>query len=122
MLNPSRVLSSPNFAQTFNVYRSMGHFDLGGWVEEPQSPPCFSVSGVIYPSTAKEIRQVPEGDRVEGMMTFVSVTQLYATRASEIPGTSDQLEWRDEKYRVIQVMPFMDYGFNVAVAARMSGD
>ena len=122
MLNPSRILSSPHFRQTFQVFRSVGHFGLGGWIEEVQSPPSFDVSGAVWPSTAKEIQQVPEGDRVMGMVTFASVTELYTTHASGVAGTSDQIEWRGEKYKLIQQMPYNDYGFNVVVGAKMSGE
>ena len=122
MLNPSRILSSPHFRQVFAVFRSVGHFALGGWIEEVQSPPSFDVSGAVWPSTAKEIQQVPEGDRVMGMVSFASVTPLYTTHASGVAGTSDQIEWRGEKYKLIQQMPYNDYGFNVVVGAKMSGE
>jgi hypothetical protein len=122
MINPSRVLNNPRFRQSFEVYRSYGVFGPGGWTEIPQSPPSFSVSGVIYPSSAKEIEQVAEADRVQGMMTFVTKTEIYMTRTEDgYEGNSDQLEWRNEKYKVVQLMPWNDYGFNFAVAARLKG-
>lgn len=123
MINVSRVLVSPMFRQTFEVFRSTGHFDLGGWVEEPQSPPSFPVSGIAWPSSAREIQQVPEGDRVLGMHTFATAEQIYTTRiagATEA-GTSDQIEWKGEKYRIIQCLPFSDYGYYLSVGARMQG-
>ena len=92
-------------------------------MEESQSPAYFDCPGVVWPSSAKEIQQVPEGDRVVGMMTFASKEPLYVTRQSDSsPGTSDQIEWRSERYRLIQTLPFTDYGFNVVVGSRMSGD
>lgn len=122
MINLSRVLNSPAFRQTFQVFRSSGHFDLGGWQEDIQSPPSFPVSGVVYPSTAKEIDQVPEGDRVSGMMTFISSEPLYTTHASGVAGISDKIEWHGELYKLIQNLPFDDYGFHVCVGSRLSGD
>ena len=122
MLNPSRILSSPHFRQTFSVFRSSGKFALGGWIEEVQSPPSFDVSGAVWPSTAKEIEQVPEGDRVTGMVSFASVTPLFTTHASGVAGTSDQIEWHGELYKLIQVMNYSDYGFYVVVGAKMSGE
>jgi len=122
MLNPSRILSSPHFQQTWEVFRSTGSFQLGGWVEDAQSPASFIMSGAVWPSTNKEIQQVPEGDRVTGMMSFASTQPLYVTHASGIAGTSDQIEWHGEKYRLVQIMNFSDYGFYVAVGVRMEGD
>ena len=122
MLNLSRVFQNPHFRQTFKVYRSAGEFRLGGWVEIEQSPAYFDVSGIVWPSSPKEIQQVPEGERVLGMMTFASTEPLYITHASGTAGTSDKIEWRGELYRLLQILPFDDYGFPVAVGARLSGD
>lgn len=123
MINLSSVLNSPRMRQTFKVYHSTGYFGAGGWIEEVQSPPYFEVTGIAWPSTAREIQQVPEGDRVLGMMTFATTEPLHVTRrADSEEGTSDKIEWHGELYRVISVLPFTDYGFNVAVGARLSGD
>jgi len=122
MINPSRVLLSPHFRQTFRVYRSTGHFELGGWVEEVQSPPYFDVSGAAWPSSAKEIQQVPEADRITGMHTFASKTELYTTRSNDSEeGTSDQIEWNGDLYKLIQILDFSDYGFYAVVGTRMTG-
>ena len=123
MINLSRVLNSPKMRQTFTIYRSSGgRFGAGGWIED--TPIEIEASGIVWPSTAREILQVPEGDRALGMMTFATTVPLYTTRAegATSAGTSDQLEWKDELYRVISRLPFTDYGFNVAVGARLSGD
>ena len=122
MINLSRVFLNPDFRQIFKVYRSSGSFISGRWTEDVQSPPSFDMGGIVWPSTAKEIEQVPEGDRVIGMMTFASTEKLYTTHASGVAGTSDKIEWKDELYKLIQALPFDDYGFNVAVGARMAGD
>jgi len=57
-------------------------------------------------------------------MTFATTVPLYTTRVEGVTaaGTSDQIEWKDELYRLISILPFSDYGFNVAVGARLSGD
>jgi hypothetical protein len=66
---------------------------------------------------------VPEADRVEGMVTFACIEPLYTTRSSDTaPGTSDKLEWHGELYKIIQLLDYLDYGFNVAVGVRLSGE
>lgn len=122
MIDLSRVLRSPKMRQTFKIYRSSGRFGAGGWIED--NPTEISASGTVWPSTAREILQVPEGDRVSGMMTFATTVPLYVTRIEGVTaaGTSDKIEWHDELHRLISILPFTDYGFNVAVGARLSGD
>lgn len=124
MINVSRVLRSKYFKQSFDVYRSSGHFGKGGWIEEVQSPPYFSMSGAVYPSSAKEIQQVPEGDRTIGMMTFLSEEPLYVTRKTgdTTGGLSDQIEWKGDKYKIIQCLPYVDYGYYAVVGTRLAGD
>jgi hypothetical protein len=122
VINLSRVLNNPRFRQTFYVYRSVGHFGRGGWVEETQNPASFAVVGMVWPSTEREVEQVPEADRATGMVTFASVEELYITRSSETaPGTSDKIQWRGDMYRLVGLMPWNDYGFNVVVGVRMKG-
>jgi hypothetical protein len=122
MINLARVLRAPFIRQSLRIYRSEGHFGQGGWIEDIPSPAYFDVDGGAWPSTAKEIEQVPEADRVQGMHTFASETELFVTHTSGIPGTSDQIEWKSERYKLIQILNFGDYGFHVAVGARLSGD
>ena len=122
MINLSRVLNSPRMRQAFTIYRSSGgRFGAGGWIED--TPTEIEASGIVWPSAAREILQVPEGDRVLGMMTFATTVPLYVTRieGATAAGTSDKIEWHDELHRLISILPFSDYGFYVAVGARMPG-
>jgi len=122
VINLAIVLRSPHFRQTFKVYRTTGYFDLGGWVENEASPAYFEVSGAVWPSSEKEIRQVPEGDRTTGMVTFVSEEPLYLTRTNDSEeATSDQIEWQGERYKLVSTMNYVDYGFNAVVGVRMVG-
>lgn len=120
MIDVSDILEDPDLCQDFTVYRSSGAFAAGGWVEgEPAQVPF---SGVITVASAKELAQVPEGDRVQGSMAFRSSQPIYVTRNGEFKGTSDRIMWRGEPYRVVQVLPYADYGYWKAIGARMEGD
>lgn len=122
MINLSMVLRSPHFRQTFKVYRTTGYFDLGGWVESETSPAYTEVQGAVWPSSEKEIRQVPEGDRTTGMVTFVSEEPFYLTRVTDSEeATSDQIEWKSERYKLVSKMDYSDYGFYAVVGVRMVG-
>jgi hypothetical protein len=123
MINVSRVLSSKNFNQAFTVYRKKGHWDKGAIV---QAEDTLTFQGVISVASPKEILQVPEGDRVSGIMVFYSSSEIYTTRAwgTEYQadyGTSDELVWRGERYKVVHVAPYGDYGYYKAFATYMEG-
>ncbi len=120
MLNVSRILSHPLIAQTFTVHRSSGQFAAGGWTEN--APSSITISGAAYPSTVRDLQAIPEGDRVSGMMTFLSPQPIYLTHAAGTPGTSDQIEWKGEFYRIIQIMDWSDYGYYMGIGARMMGN
>lgn len=130
MINVSRVLRSPRLSQLLTVYRSKGYFGLGGWIEEVLSPPYFQTRGVAWPSSAKEIEQVPEADRVKGMHTFATVDNLYVTREGneenlddddDDSGLSDQVEWRGDRYKIIQILNYQDYGYCLSIGVRIRG-
>ena len=78
--------------------------------------------GVIRPLTAKELNQVPEGDRVQGMMAIHAPTEIFITRAGEDQGTSDKLYWNDHYYRLSNVKPYSDFGYWTANAVRIEGN
>ncbi|GAB6170552.1 hypothetical protein JCM15765_03890 [Paradesulfitobacterium aromaticivorans] len=118
MLDVSRVLSNPKLNQSFVVYRRMGSWDHGRFVET-ENPLPFD--GVIMPANANEIMQLPEGDRVTGVMVFYTFQEIFATRASTEPGTSDQIEWNGKRYRVFNIIPYKDYGYFKSFGIMMEG-
>ncbi|MCM3141662.1 hypothetical protein [Brevibacillus sp. MER 51] len=116
MINVSEVITDPDFAQQFQVFRKSGEWSKGrsGSSEVP-----IIMTGIVTVADAKTLEQLPEGDRVTGLMCFYSTQELHTTREE---GTSDQIEWRGERYRVKQVFPYGDYGYFKAVGQRMEGD
>ena len=80
--------------------------------------------GTITVANTQDVNMLPEGDRIAGLMTFYSTADnpIFVTRNGEVKGTSDELEWRGERYRVIQTFPYLDYGYIKAICKRMSGD
>ncbi|MHB9004721.1 MAG: hypothetical protein ACYC6C_11780 [Coriobacteriia bacterium] len=119
MLNVSEVLYDSDFNQDFKVYRKTGEWVAGRFVENES---IVNLTGVVVPASAQEINQQPEGDRITGMMKFYSEQQIYTTHVEAVSGTSDQIEWRGKRYRIINCMPYVDYGYYVAFGAYMAGD
>ena len=123
MINVSGLVSDPDFAQNFTVLRAHGgRFIAGVWTEGTAIG--VKTKGVIYPSTEEEISQVPEADRVTGMVTFITKIRMYATHIttpSGDKGISDKVVWKENTYKIVTVMPYGDFGFFLAVGVRLSG-
>lgn len=119
MINVGRIVNSRNFSQPFTVFRKSGKWVGGRWV--PSEDP-IKMQGTVTAMNPKDLLQVPEGDRVTGMMCFYSEKPLYTTRSEtdwEDGGTSDEIVWRDNRYRIFSVVPWGDFGYVKAFGVRM---
>ena len=121
MINVGRIVNSRNFAQPqgFIIHRKPGHWVSGRWISLPEQ--TLNVQGTVQNASPKEMNQVPEADRITGMMRFHSQSPMYVTRAWGVPGTSDELEWKGDRYRVVTVNDYSDYGYYEAFAVYMEG-
>ena len=116
----TRVANSPAFAQAYTVNRSTGQFEQGGYVSTTVPIPFY---GIIQPISEQDLLQVPEGDRVTGMLGFISEQPMYRTRVEgSTSGIGDTITWRGQEYRVVAVVLWRDFGFSKALAARLSGE
>lgn len=115
----AEVINDPDFAQAFTIMRSAGAFSLGKWINQTSNVPGY---GIIQPSTAEELEQVPEADRVKGAITIHSSQTLNETDVqSNSAAISDTVTWNNQTYRVVKVWPWQDFGYFKAVLVRMSG-
>jgi hypothetical protein len=111
----SWLIEDPDFAQTFTVYRRTGKWVEGAF--ELDQEQAVSMTGVVQPASAQDMEQLPEGDRLKGMMKFYSRREIYRSRldgSGNDAGVSDEVEWRGKRYKIISVLPWMDQGFCVA--------
>ncbi|KPV60719.1 hypothetical protein QJ48_04105 [Paenibacillus sp. A3] len=125
MINVGRIVNSRNFAQLkgFKVYRTTGEWVRGRFVTTSETPIQFQ--GTITVANADDLQQVPEGDRVTGMMCFYSQQPIYITRSEgehSAAGISDEIVWQGDRYRIISVNPWQDFGYYKAFGVRMAGD
>lgn len=126
MINVKRVVLSRNFAQPqgFTVYRQSGRWVRGVWT--PGEEQVLTLPGTVIVASADDLEQVPEGDRVKGAKAFYSPQPMYTTRAdggdSGQGGTSDEMEWRGDRYRIYSVAPWENFGYYKAIGVRMRGD
>ena len=127
VINVSEVITDPDLAQAYTIVRSVGSFVKGVWTEG--TPTSISVVGTISVASNKELRQLPEGDRIQGAMVFHSTEQIYTTRVgagtgrrATTSGISDKILWRGDYYKVLNVSPYVDYGYYKAIGERIAGD
>lgn len=122
MINVARAVNDSRFCQNFKVFRKHGEWAKGRFIEAETE---INMIGVITPSKPKEIEMIPEGDRVGGEITVYTTKKLYTTRSIETneseenQGTSDIIEWQDERYKLYQVNNYSQYGYYSAIGMRL---
>lgn len=133
MIDVGDIVNDPDLAQAFTIERSTGQFVLGGWKTTAVLVPAY---GCITVASPEDLEMVPEGDRLSGAMLFHTSSPLYITELEGGAGqqgwgkggfgvttqqVSDVVVWRGQRYRVVHLSPYQDYGYYRAVAVRMAG-
>lgn len=116
MIDMSDIITDPDFMETFTVYRKTGTFGEGGYTT---TEVAIDMAGPVIPANPDELAMVPEGDRLTGNNVFYSTAAIYRTR---LEGTSDEILWNGDRYRVLHVWNRSGNGFYKALAARMAGN
>ena len=120
MINIEEVLSDPDFAQEYIGYRNTGTWVNGKFIDVET---VINFYGPIIAASAKEIQMLPEGDRVKGLMTFYTPASnpFKISREESEEGTSDQLVWRGNRYKILTAFGYNDYGYMKAIGAKIGG-
>lgn len=101
-------LTDPGVALPISLVRHSGKWVGNGvWAEDNGNPVTVNGSGIIHPTTADELRALPEGQRV-----LKSIT-LFWPQGFVL---DDRIQYGGEEYRVVLVDPYTNYGYNRAVA------
>lgn len=116
MINVAELITDQDFAQEYTVYRKRPQWVQGECVLTEDPPKV--IKGVVIAANTHDLVQVPEGDRVKGIMCFYSVDPLYITNPSQI---SDEVVWGGDRYKLFQISPYRDYGYYKALGERMEG-
>jgi hypothetical protein len=116
MINVAEIIHDPDFCQPYTLYRKTTVL-VGGRPRHTEK--IIQRNGVITAATTKDLLQVPEGDRVKGIIAVYDTEPLQVTNET---GTSDEILWHDERYRLFQLWPYKDYGYYKALAERIAGD
>ena len=116
MINVAELIHDPDFCQPYTLYRQ-----TSTWLAGRSQPTEVAIqrSGVIIAANSKDLLQAPEGDRTKGIVAVYDTEPLLVTNEA---GTSDEIIWHDERYRLFQVWPYKDYGYYKALGERIVGD
>lgn len=120
MIDLSLVVLDSRFAQSFTVHRKSGKWNAGRF-EQLEIP--IVMSGTIGIASDQEINQIPEGDRVGGEILIHTKEKIFITRTDEVEdksGTSDELEWHGDRYKIYSVSDYSDYGYYKSIGQRMA--
>lgn len=119
LINVAEVVNSPEFAQEFILNRTEGGWLNGKWNPTGKLNSLLQYYGVIEVGTPKDIDMTMEADVIKGAITIWSELPIYTTHDGTTPGSSDQIQWHNQFYRVLQVSQWRDFGYYRAVATRL---
>lgn len=119
-VNLSRVVHSPRMSQKITILRRTGAWVDGAWVQSDQ-PETLAMRGIVTMANAKDLQQVPEGDRLTGAIRILTTERIYITDGTA-DNITDMVFWRGARYRVVTVTPDVDYGFYRSIGTRLDGD
>lgn len=98
-------------AQQFTIARRAGRWREGRF--EPESEEIIHATGNIQPANAEALQFFPEGERRRGAVTIRTAEALHLTEGG---GVADAVIWRGERYKLVRVDRWDDYGFCVGYA------
>ena len=121
LLNVSEVLLSPEFIQPVKVFRKReGYFDKGKFIQREET---FTFDMIVSAVSEKEIEMIPEGDRIKDAKTFHCLQEIFTTQDPDNgeARTSDMLEWKKQRYKIISLTDNSDYGYYKAYGVKVRG-
>ena len=122
MLNVSNVVNSPRLREDFSITRTTGLWMNGRFT--PNAPTTLNLTGIIIP-TSEDMVQTPNGGLIQGELRVFTASKLYETKLDVQAGQdgviSDEIIWKGENWKVLQVRDFSDSGYYRAVCTREKG-
>ena len=111
MIDVSRLITDPDFCEPFTIRRRIGHWEAGRFIAVPEDT---AVTGIVEPTNGDDLEQLPEGDRVSGMMTFYTKQPVYLAQDKR---QSDEIIWRGKTYKAQHILNWSRHGFYKVIAA-----
>jgi hypothetical protein len=121
LLSVAEVIPDPDFCQNFIIHRLNGDWNDAGLFIGVDTP--IYTTGVIVPQKTRDMIQTPQGDQIQGSIDVYTNTPIFTTATREDDSKiSDEVEWRNERYKILSVENFADFGYYHAVAVYKRGD
>ena len=119
-INMADIVNDPDFACTYSVFRTQGEWQQGRFIlAEPEEIRFY---GAVQPTRAKELEQIPDGERPSSAISFHSTKRFYLTSeakdASEGGYISDVILWHGDRYKVLIVKDWSANGYWKAIATQ----
>ena len=111
MIDLAELLHDPDFCESFVIRRQKGQWKNGRYQVAPED---IKVTGIVEPTSGDDLEQLPEGDRVSGMMTFYTKEQV---QLALDPQPADHIICRGKVYKAVQVLDWSKHGFYKTIAA-----
>ena len=111
MIDVSQLITDPDFCEPFVIRRRVGKWEAGRFVATPEDT---AVNGSVEPTSGDDLEQVPEGDRVSGMMTFYVKQPIYLSQDKQ---QSDEILCRGKTYKAVQIQDWSRHGFYKVIAS-----
>ena len=121
MIDLSELLTDPDFSEPISIARTNVSWLLSG--EKPTTSITIPAIAIVTPTSAEDVQQLPEGDRVSGAMTFRSTTVLQMAYENGATGSTeaDIVTWRGQPWKIVYVWPWNSFGVPKAVGVLVSG-
>lgn len=122
MLNIAELLTDPDFVQNVTINRRVNQLVTTGDAAGEVTIDTFllTVPMCVQPiKDADDLLVLPEGQRSNKMMKFYSLQPMYCDDGDLPAGSADArfdvVQWGTEKYKLLHVRNWSDYGYYEAI-------
>jgi hypothetical protein len=115
LISVAELINDGDFAQSFTITRRIGKWVKGRWTDAGTIDEV--VTGVIQPANTDDIEMLPSGDAIRGAIKIHTLEPLRVTNEAN-KTKCDEVTWRGEAYKVVQVDDFSQNGYYKALAVR----
>lgn len=108
------LLSDPDLgAQGYTITRRVGQWQGGR--QNVVNEDNIRAIGIIQPPSPEELSFFPEGERRKGTIAIYTRAHLHLSEGEDI---SDDITWRGERYKLIRIDRWEDYGYCIGYAVK----
>lgn len=115
MIDLSELMHDPDFCESFVIRYQKGKWQDGKFVTIPEEQ---KVTGIVEPTSGDDLSQLPEADRVSGLMTFYTREVLTLGNENQC---STEIISRGRIYKIVQLQDWSRHGFYKAIASLSGG-